>query len=584
MVDSPDSGSNFIVRLIEKHQKEHPHLPIRLRFPPEPNGYLHIGHAKSICLNFGLAQRYQGRCHLRFDDTNPDKEEVEYTHAIQDIVQWLGFNWQDLDNPHIQHLYYASDYFQTLYDMALSLIDAGLAYVDSQSAEDIKKHRGNLQTPGVDSPYRMRSAAENRSLFIAMHAGNFAEGTHVLRARIDMQSPNMNMRDPIMYRIKHSYHPHTQNTWCIYPMYDYTHGISDALEGITHSLCTLEFADHRPLYEWFLEKLQNIGYFKDQILPQQYEFARLNLEYSLTSKRQILQLIEHNHVDSWDDPRLSTLSGLRRRGYTPESITLFCERIGVAKSDSWVEYYTLEQCLREDLEHKAPRLNAIIDPVRLVIENFPPDALEPCQAPVHPQQPNLAMRQFTFSNTLWVERDDIRTEVQAGFFRLAPGQKVRLRYAFVIECTRVECDVQGNIQTVYAQYFEDSKSGTAGSNAYKVKGNIHWVNAKDAYDIYIDTFKHLFAHPQPATLGEDMMQYLQTDSKKRHHAYIERSHMTDAIVHAAPKAQAEHMPNSIKHVQFERLGYFCVDVQSSQAANRLTFNHITGLKDAAKHK
>jgi glutaminyl-tRNA synthetase len=450
------------------------------RFPPEPNGYLHIGHAKSICLNFGLARDYNGVCHLRFDDTNPEKEDQEYVDTIMDSVKWLGFDWQaSAQNGGGNHLYYASNYFDTFYAIAEYLINAGHAYVDSQSPEDMAANRGDFSRPGVNSPFRDRTASESLDLFRRMKAGEFADGAHILRAKIDMASPNMNMRDPAIYRIRHAHHHNTGDKWCIYPMYDYAHPLEDAIENITHSICTLEFQDHRPFYDWIIARAAEGGFFK-QPVPRQYEFARLNLTYVVTSKRKLRQLVEQNIVSGWDDPRMPTIVGIRRRGYTPESIQLFCERIGVTRSDGWIDYSTLEGCLREDLDPKAPRATAVLRPLKLIIDNFPEGENIACSAPVHPHHPERGNREFTIGKELWIEQEDFMEEPVKGYFRLFPGNKVRLRYGYVVECTGCDKDENGNVIAVHCNYFADSKSGTEGSANYKVKGNIHWVNAADA--------------------------------------------------------------------------------------------------------
>ena len=526
------------------------------RFPPEPNGYLHIGHAKSICLNFGLARDYNGRCDMRFDDTNPTKEEQEYVDTILDSVQWLGFNWNE-------HLYYASDYFDQLYVMAEWLITAGHAYVDSQSAEQMAANRGNFGEPGKNSPFRERSAAESLDMLRRMKAGEFKDGEHILRAKIDMASPNMNMRDPAIYRIRHAHHHRTGDKWCIYPMYDYTHPISDALENVTHSLCTLEFQDHRPFYDWILQRLTEGGFFK-QPLPQQYEFARLNLTYAITSKRKLLQLVEEKIVDGWDDPRMPTIVGIRRRGYTPESIQLFAERIGVTKSDSWIDMSTLEGALRDDLDDKAPRTVAVLRPLKLIIDNFAEHDSVACSAPVHPHHPERGTRNFPISRELWIEEDDFMEEPSKGYFRLYPGNKVRLRYGYVIECTGCDKDASGKVIAVHCNYFADSKSGTEGSANYKVKGNIHWVSAAHAVQAEVRLYDRLFNDPQPDAGGKDFKLALNPDSKELVHAYLE--------------AGAE-LAQPGQQLQFERHGYFVADRVDS-VAGKPVFNRIVTLKDS----
>ena len=530
------------------------------RFPPEPNGYLHIGHAKSICLNFGLARDYAGRCNLRFDDTNPAKEDQEYVDTIIDSVRWLGFDWkQDGD----EHLYYASDYFPLLYQMAEHLISAGHAYVDSQSADDMAARRGSFSEPGTDSPFRNRPADESLDLFRRMKAGEFRDGEHILRARIDMASPNMNMRDPAIYRIRHAHHHRTGDAWCIYPMYDYTHPISDALENITHSLCTLEFQDHRPFYDWVLERLAEGG-FLQRPLPHQYEFARLNLTYAITSKRKLLQLVEEKIVDGWDDPRMPTIVGMRRRGYTPESVQLFCERIGVAKSDSWIDMSILEGALRDDLDPKAPRAAAVLNPLKLVIDNFPENETVECSAPVHPHDPSRGVRTFPISKPLWIEEEDFMEVPSKGYFRLFPGNKVRLRYGYVVECTGCDKDESGRVVAVHCNYYPDSKSGTEGSANYKVKGNIHWVSAEHALQAEVRLYDRLFSDPQPDAGGRDFKLALNPNAKTVVTAYLE-------------PGMAGTLPE--QRFQFERHGYFVADRLDSMPGKPV-FNRIATLKDS----
>ena len=529
-------------------------------FPQEPNGYLHIGHAKSICLNFGLARDYAGRCHLRFDDTNPTKEDQEYVDTIIDSVQWLGYDWQ---HDGVAHLHYASDYFDQLYQMAEWLITAGHAYVDSQSADDMAANRGSFSEPGKNSPFRDRPAEESLALFRRMKAGEYKDGEHIVRAKIDMASPNMNMRDPAIYRIRHAHHHRTGDKWCIYPMYDYTHPISDALENITHSFCTLEFQDHRPFYDWILERLTEGGFFKKP-LPYQYEFARLNLTYAITSKRKLLQLVEENIVDGWDDPRMPTIVGIRRRGYTPEAIQLFAERIGVAKADSWIDMSTLEGALRDDLDPKAARLVAVLNPLKLIIDNFSETASEDCTAPVHPHHPERGNRHFKLSRELWIEAEDFMEVPSKGYFRLFPGNKVRLRYGFVIECTGCDKDANGNVIAVHCNYFADSKSGTEGSANYKVKGNIHWVSAAHAIEAEVRLYDRLFSDAHPDAGGKDFKQALNADSKTVVTAYCESG---------AELAQPD------EKFQFERHGYFVADRVDSKAGKPV-FNRITTLKDS----
>ena len=534
------------------------------RFPPEPNGYLHIGHAKSICLNFGMARDYDGRCHLRFDDTNPEKESVEYVNSIQEMVKWLGFDWT---NNGTEHLHYASDYFEQLYQFAEKLIEAGHAYVDSQDADTIREQRGQLHKPGVESPYRDRPVTESLDLFRRMRAGEFKEGEHVLRAKIDMSSSFMAMRDPVIYRIRYAHHHRTGDAWCIYPLYDFTHCISDAIEQVTHSLCTLEFENNRPLYNWVLARLVEVGVLT-QPLPEQTEFARLNLTYALTSKRKLLQLVEEGKVDGWDDPRMMTLVGIRRRGFTPESIRLFCERIGVSKADSWIDMSTLEQAVRDDLDEKAPRAVAVLKPLKLIIDNYDANQTEPCKAPVHPHHPEMGERHFVFSKELWIEQEDFQIEPIKGFFRLFVGNKVRLRYGFVIECTGYDTDENGNVIAVHANYFADSKSGTEGSNNYKVKGNIHWLSDASAVPAEIRVYDRLFNDAHPDAGGKDFLQALNPDSK-----HISQGFVEDSIADTPAET----------HFQFERHGYFVSDRVDSKAG-ALVFNRIVGLKDAWQKK
>ncbi len=533
---------------------------IRTRFPPEPNGYLHIGHAKSICLNFGLARDYGGRCHLRFDDTNPEKEEQEYVDSIIEAVHWLGFRWADEQE---DNLYFASDYFDHFYAMAEWLVEAGHAYVDSQNAEEMRANRGTLTEPGRDSRFRDRAPAENLRLLREMGDGQHAEGTQILRAKIDMASPNMNLRDPALYRIRFAAHHRTGEKWCLYPMYDYAHPIEDALENITHSLCTLEFQDHRPLYDWLLERLAEGGFF-DHPLPQQIEFARLNLSYTITSKRKLQELVQGGHVAGWDDPRMTTIVGLRRRGYTPASIRLFCERIGVAKADSWVDMGTLEQALRDDLDPQAARATAVLDPLRLVITNFPADASEPCTAPVHPHLPERGTRSFPFTRELWIERSDFEESPPKGFFRLFPGNQVRLRHGFVVRCTGCEKDAQGNVIAVHAEYFPDSKSGTPGANQYKVKGNLHWLSARDALLAEVRLYGRLFSEEQPGAGGAEFLAAVNPDSLRVIRAYVE-----SGLAAAQPE----------ERFQFERHGYFVADRVDSKPGAPV-FNLAVSLRDS----
>lgn len=654
---------------------------LRTRFPPEPNGYLHIGHAKSICLNFGLARDYGGVCHLRFDDTNPEKEDVEYVDAIIEMVRWLGFDWAAEPfereaasaSPHggdvRDHLYFASEYFDLLYEFAEYLIRTGHAYVDSQSPDAMRAMRGTLTEPGRDSPFRARTVDENLTLFHMMRAGDFPDGAHVLRARIDMSSPNINLRDPVLYRIRHAHHHRTGDAWCIYPMYDYTHCVSDALENITHSICTLEFEDHRPLYDWALERIvpvlrapqfihgidrvrrlrekeadtqvdfalhcrtfrhklfaspeeaamrtlfdrwderrddrrddrdtveRDLDAFFDLLLsspeqfapllthaleeadglgmpnpfglPHQFEFSRLNLTYVVTSKRKLKQLVDEGHVDGWDDPRMPTLVGLRRRGYTPASIRLLCDRGGVSKSNSWTDYADLEQALRDDLDPKAARAFAVLDPIELVITNWPEGQVDTCTAPVHPHAPERGQRSFPLSGALWIERDDFQAVPQKGFFRLAPpigdkpGSTVRLKYGYVVRCTGHETDAAGNVVQVTCEYLPDTFSGTPGADAVKVKGNIAWVSVAHALPAEVRLYDRLFGDAQPDGGGRDFLQALNPDSKRVVRGYLEPG--VEAVAEAA--------------FQFERLGYFVADRIDSTPAMPV-FNRSTTLRDA----
>ena len=529
---------------------------IRTRFPPEPNGYLHIGHAKSICLNFGLARDFGGVCHMRFDDTNPTREEQEYVDSILDAVRWLGFDWG-------ANLYYASDYFETLYRFAEAFVEHGLAYVDSLTAQQTRELRGTLTEPGRDSPYRTRPVAENLDLFRRMRAGEFADGAHVLRLKIDMASPNINLRDPVIYRIRHVHHHRTGDAWCVYPMYDYTHCISDALENITHSICTLEFEDHRPLYDWVLERLADFGLLA-RPLPRQYEFARLNLGYVVLSKRKLIQLVAEKHVDGWDDPRLPTLAGYRRRGYTPEAFRLFTDRIGVSKENSSIDLSVLEEALRDDLNERAPRRMAVLDPLRLIIDNYPADAEEQCQAPNHPQRPEWGKRDLPFARELWIERDDFMVVPPKGFFRLTPGAQVRLRFGFVIRCTGHDQDADGNVTAVHCEYHPDSKSGTPGADSYKVKGNIHWVSVGHAHPAEVRLFERLFNVASPGTGDRDFLLDLDPHSRRT---------ITGRLEPSLAAAQPED------RFQFERHGYFCADsVDSTPGAP--VFNRAVTLKDS----
>ncbi|WP_280154967.1 glutamine--tRNA ligase [Piscinibacter sp. XHJ-5] len=626
---------------------------IRTRFPPEPNGYLHVGHAKSIWLNFGLAQEYGGVCHLRFDDTNPEKEEQEYVDAIVDAVKWLGYDWQAQG---VHHLFYASNYFDFMYRAAEYLIETGHAYVDEQSPEQMRANRGDFGTPGTDSPFRARAPQENLARFREMRDGKHADGSMVLRARIDMASPNINLRDPALYRIKRATHHNTGDTWCIYPMYSFAHPIEDALENITHSICTLEFEDQRPFYDWTLERIvpilrtpqferarqlvekiegegmeaakefalhchncadklfasdaearmralferwehdsdrvvhelpqffsllkQETAQFTPLLqhaldgehpnifgLPHQYEFARLNLTYIVTSKRKLRQLVDEGHVEGWDDPRMPTLVGLRRRGYTPESLKLMAERSGVSKAGGWIDYSSLDIALRDDLEGKAPRAMAVLDPLKLRLVNWGDvigdGKLEPCSAPAHPVRPELGKREFSLGPEVWIEREDFEETPPKGFFRLFPGNKVRLKYGYVVECTGCEKDAQGRVTAVLARLVPDTKSGTPGADAVKVKGTITWVGAHEAVEAEIRLYDRLFTEPQPDAGGRDFLSVLNPDSKKTVTGYLEPG-LASIGAHA--------------RLQFERHGYFAPD-RKQHTASRPVLNRITGLKD-----
>ncbi|WAC07019.1 MAG: glutamine--tRNA ligase/YqeY domain fusion protein [Thermodesulfobacteriota bacterium] len=545
--------SNFIKNIIDEDLKNNKNGGrVNTRFPPEPNGYLHIGHAKSICLNFGIAAEYQGLCNLRFDDTNPNKEEEEYVNSIMEDVRWLGFDWGD-------RLYYASDYFEQLYQWAVRLIKEGKAYVDSLSAEEIRKHRGTLTQPGKDSPFRNRSREENLNLFERMRAGEFEDGTHVLRAKIDMTSPNVNMRDPVMYRILHATHHRTGDKWCIYPMYDFTHGQSDSLEGITHSICTLEFEDHRPLYDWYIDALA-IHH------PRQIEFARLNLTYTVMSKRKLLQLVQEKYVSGWDDPRMPTIAGLRRRGYTPEAIRVFCERIGVAKSNSIVDIALLEYCLRENLNLRSPRVMVVLRPLRVIITNYPESQVEQMEAINNPEDLSTGSRTVPFSRALYIEQDDFREDPPKKFFRLAPGQEVRLRYAYIIKCENViKDDKTGEIIEIHCTYDPETKSGSPQSSRM-VKGTIHWVSAAHAIEAEVRLYDRLFVKPNPddAKDSSDFRDHVNPKSLET----LTSCRIEPSLADAVPGSR----------YQFERLGYFCVDSVDS-APGKLVFNRTVSLRD-----
>jgi glutaminyl-tRNA synthetase len=547
------SSTNFIRSIIDEDLKSGKHKTVVTRFPPEPNGYLHIGHAKSICLNFGLARDYNGRCHLRFDDTNPTKEEQEYVDTIQESVRWLGFDWGE-------DRYYASDYFEQLYRWAVALIKKGKAYVDDLTADEIREHRGTLTESGRESPYRNRPLEDNLDLFHRMRAGEFSDGSRVLRAKIDMASPNMNLRDPVMYRILHATHPHTGAAWCVYPMYDYAHGQSDSIEGITHSICTLEFEDHRPLYEWFLDQL---GIYR----PQQIEFARLNLTYTVMSKRKLLELVQQGYVSGWDDPRMPTLVGMRRRGFTPEAIRTFCERIGIGKNDSWIDMGVLEDCLRHDLNERAPRVMGVLRPLRVVIDNYPQNQTEEFDAPNHPNKPEMGSRKIPFSPVIYIEQDDFSEDPPKGYFRLTPGGEVRLRYAYIIKCVGVVKDEQsGKIVEVRCTYDPQSRGGSA-ADGRKIKGTIHWVSAPHSIEAEVRLYDRLFTLLNPGSDkgGADWKSGLNPNSSET----LKSCRLEPGLADAAPE----------RRYQFERQGYFCLDTVDSSPGIPV-FNRSVTLRDS----
>ncbi|WP_253664098.1 glutamine--tRNA ligase [Vibrio sp. Y20_XG_PY13] len=548
MSEADARPSNFIRQIIDKDLADGKHTSVHTRFPPEPNGYLHIGHAKSICLNFGIAQDYQGQCNLRFDDTNPEKEDIEYVESIKKDVNWLGFEWDG-------EVCYSSNYFDKLYEYAIELINKGLAYVDELSPEQIREYRGTLKEPGKPSPYRDRSVEENLALFEKMRAGEFEEGKACLRAKIDMGSSFMVMRDPVLYRVRFATHHQTGDKWCIYPMYDFTHCISDALEGITHSICTLEFMDNRRLYDWVLDNITI------DCRPHQYEFSRLNLEYTVMSKRKLNQLVTEKLVNGWDDPRMPTVSGLRRRGFTPASIREFCKRIGVTKQENMIEFSSLESCIRDDLNENAPRAMAVLDPVKVVIENFEEGAVENLTLANHPNKPEMGEREVPFTREVWIEREDFREEANKKYKRLVLGKEVRLRGAYVIKAERVEKDAEGNITTIYCTY-DPETLGKNPADGRKVKGVIHWVSADKALPAEIRLYDRLFTVPNPAA-AEDFASTINPDSLVVINGFVEPS---------LASAEAE------QGYQFERMGYFCVDSKDS-TANNLVFNRTVGLRD-----
>ena len=544
--------TNFIRQIIESEIADGCHIDgIVTRFPPEPNGHLHIGHAKSMCLNFGLAEDFAGRCFLRFDDTNPDKESPEYVESIKTDVRWLGFNWED-------RLTHASDYFPQLYDWAVELIENGKAFICSLSAEEIRASRGTLTEPGSESPFRIRSVAESLELFEKMRAGDFPDGSHVLRAKIDMAAPNIHMRDPTIYRIRHSTHHNTGNRWCIYPMYGFTHPLSDVIEGVTHSLCTLEFEDQRPFYDWVLD---NVTISKR---PRQIEFSRMSLDYSIMSKRLLTTLVDENRVSGWDDPRLPTLSGLRRRGYTPRAIRNFCTRIGVTKNEQQIEASVLENCVREDLDKSAPRAFAVMDPLKIVIENYPQGQVEQLEAHNHPNDPNMGSRQISFCREIYIDRQDFMEEAPKKFFRLAPGREVRLRYAYFITCTSVIHDSEGQISELRCSYDPESRGGQS-PDGRKVKGTLHWVSVQHALDAEVRQYDRLFQDANPlADRSKDFLELINPDSK----AVTTSSKVEPGLINA----------ETGKSFQFERVGYFCVDPESTPS--HLVFNRTVELRDS----
>lgn len=550
--------SNFIHLEIDKDLSENKNGgAVLTRFPPEPNGYLHIGHAKSICLNFGLAQKYGGGCNLRFDDTNPVKEDVEYVDSIIEDVRWLGFDW-------VGEAKYASDYFQQLYDWTIKLIKNGKAYVDDQSAEDIAKQKGTPTLAGSESPYRNRSVQENLDLFERMKNGEFAAGQKVLRAKIDMASPNMHLRDPLMYRIIHATHHRTGDSWCIYPMYDFAHGQEDFIEGITHSICTLEFEVHRPLYNWFLDQiLEDDKELMNRPRPRQIEFARLNLNYTVMSKRKLLELVQKSIVTGWDDPRMPTVSGLRRRGYTPESIRNFADKVGVARRDGIIDMALLESCVREDLNKRVARVNAVIDPIKLIITNYPEGQEEWVDVENNPEDESMGFRKLPFAREVFIERDDFMEEPPKKFFRLGPDREVRLKGAYAVTCTDYKKNEAGDVEEIYCTYDPETKSGES-TTTRKIKGILHWVAANHALDAEVRMYDRLFNHEAPASQKDaDPLDFINPDSLKIITAKVEPS-LSEAAI--------------LDKFQFQRIGYFCVDKQSSQ--NKLVFNRTVSLKDS----
>ncbi|EGB14772.1 glutaminyl-tRNA synthetase [Pseudodesulfovibrio mercurii] len=575
--EAPEKGKDFIRQIIDRDMESGAyHGRVHTRFPPEPNGYLHIGHAKSICLNFGLARDYQGKCNLRFDDTNPVKEDVEYVDSIREDVHWLGFDW---DNN-----FYASDYFERLYFIAELFIKMGKAYVDHQSADEIRENRGTLKEPGKESPYRDRTVEENLTLFRAMRAGEMADGACILRARIDMAAPNVMLRDPALYRIKHASHHRTGDAWCIYPMYDFTHGLSDAIEGVTHSICTLEFENNRPLYDWCVDTLmdglkrpelfgENAAIYNELAAlpgfidrPRQYEFARLNITGTVLSKRKLIQLVKEGHVLGWDDPRMPTISGFRRRGFTPESLRDFCDRIGVAKADSMVEYALLEACLREDLNKRAPRYMGIMDPVRMVIENYPEDGEDVFDIALNPEDESYGTRKVPFSREIWIEREDFMEEPPKKFFRLGPDREVRLRGAYYVTCTGYEKDADGRISLIRATYDPASKGGWV-EGGRKVKGTLHWVSARHALNAEVRNYGPLFTTDNPNAVeeGKTFIDYVDAHSLE----IVPGCKVEPAMAGVEPGA----------NFQFERTGYYCADSRDHRTGTALVFNRTATLRD-----
>jgi glutaminyl-tRNA synthetase len=576
--EAPEKGKDFIRLIIDKDNQTGKYDGrVHTRFPPEPNGYLHIGHAKSICLNFGLARDYQGKCNLRFDDTNPVKEDVEYVDSIREDVTWLGFTW-DAN-------FYASDYFERLYCIAELFIKMGKAYVDHQTPEEIRANRGTLKEPGTDSPYRDRTPEENLALFRSMRAGELADGACILRAKIDMAAPNVMLRDPALYRIKHANHHRTGDAWCIYPMYDFTHGLSDAIEGITHSICTLEFENNRPLYNWCVDTLmeglrmpelfgRNAAIYEELAAlpgfnqrPYQYEFARLNITGTVLSKRKLIQLVQEGHVSGWDDPRMPTICGFRRRGYTPASIRDFCERIGVAKSDSTVEYALLEHCVRQDLNDRAPRYLGVMDPVKLVIENYPEDGLDEFTMPLHPEDESMGTRVVPFSRELWIERADFMEDAPKKFFRLSPGREVRLRFAYYVTCTGFDKDADGNITEIRATYDPETRGGWS-KDGRKIKGTLHWVSAAHAVQAEVRNYGNLFTceNPNAVDEGKSFTDYVDPNSLE----VLPRCWVEPALAAMEPGV----------NFQFERTGYYCSDSRDHAPGKKLVFNRTATLRDS----